>query len=58
MYYVLTKTNEDWNEQPFGSRKQALAEVRNQKDQGNKVKLCIGKGRDRRLVLEYEQNKD
>ena len=54
MYYILTKTNEDWNEQPFGSRKQALAEVRNQKDQGNKVKLCIGKGRDRRLVVSYE----
>lgn len=54
MYYVLSKTknnNENWNEQAFRSGKNARTEVKNQLALGNNVKLCVGKGRDRRDLL-------
>lgn len=63
MYYILHKprdTDEPWTELPKGFRKrdQALGTfeylIAQKNEDGTKalnVKLCVGKGRDRRVIL-------
>ena len=67
MYYVLHKphgSDKPWQEKPTGYRKrdQALGEfeylIAKKNDDGSRaldVKLCVGKGRDRRTILKYEE---
>lgn len=63
MYYVLHRphgTDKPWLEQPYRSRKDAIGAVKTlesqKKEDGTRilnVKLCIGKGRDRREILRF-----
>ena len=66
MYYVLHKprgAEKPWDELPgFRSKKDALDAVktleRQKEPEGGRlcdVKLCIGRGRDRRTILKYEE---
>lgn len=64
MYYILHKhygTNEPWLELPYGirSKKDAIASAKTLhaqvKEDGSRqvnIRLCVGKGRDRRVILD------
>lgn len=64
MYYILHKpygTNEPWLELPYGirSKKEAIARAKalhaQVKEDGSRqvnIRLCVGKGRDRRVILD------
>ena len=66
MYYILHKprgSDKPWQELPgFRNKKPALEAFKTLEQQktpdGERladVKLCIGKGRDRRVILKYEE---
>ena len=63
MFYVLHRprdTDKPWLELPYRGKKEALAAVKTlesqKKEDGTRilnVKLCIGRGRDRREILRF-----